>query len=126
MTKIFVTVQIPGIHYWPGGQERSKNHQYLQYPHRHIFHIRVTKTVTHDNRDIEFLDFKDKVVLTITQEWSKDWDTIPPGNKTLCDFRNMSCEMIADRLLYIMNADEVEVSEDGENGAIVTKDVQSK
>lgn len=115
-TKIFITSQVPGLHYWPQAQEKSKNHKYLSSPHRHLFHIKVTKYVYHNNRDIEFLDLKDQLANVLTQVWPCAINTYTH------DFGAMSCEMIADRLLYMLNADEVEVSEDGENGAVVTKE----
>jgi hypothetical protein len=31
---------------------------FLGYPHRHIFHFRVSIDVFHNDRDIEFIQFK--------------------------------------------------------------------
>ena len=50
--QIFVTVKVPGIHYWPEASQQAHAHTYLENPHRHIFHIKVIKTVTEYNREI--------------------------------------------------------------------------
>ena len=42
-----------------------------------------------------------------------------PGKK-LCEFGSRSCEMIAEELIVTFNLSRCEVSEDGENGTIVT------
>lgn len=118
--KIFVTVQVPGLHFWPEGLKRSENHKYLFNAHRHIFHIKVTKIVFHNNRDIEYLELKDQLLSVLLDEWPYITNTF------IHDFGNRSCEMLAERLLYRLNANEVEVSEDGENGSIITKELELK
>ena len=65
MMKIFVTFQKEGIHRFP---EASKNPKFatggwddvsfLANEHRHIFHFRVELEVFHDDREIEFIQFK--------------------------------------------------------------------
>lgn len=62
------------------------------------------------DRQIEFIDFKHNVLEYISNKW-KDMD--------MCDFKGMSCEMIAKDLLENFHAKKVRVMEDNENGAEV-------
>lgn len=115
-TKVFVTLQVPGEHRWPEATEKSKYHKHLANYHRHLFHIKVTVKVTGSNREIEFLEFQEIVWGTLAQLY-------PIRNGTnLHQFGHASCEQIAKNLLDALNVYQVEVSEDGENGAIVTQD----
>ena len=62
---IWVTFNKEGMHKYPAaltdpnlatGDEYDVS--FLGYPHRHIFHFKVWIGVTHDDRDIEFIQFK--------------------------------------------------------------------
>ena len=62
---IFVRFQKEGIHKYPAalddpalatGDEYDVS--FLGYPHRHTFHFKVQIQVTHNDRDIEFIQFK--------------------------------------------------------------------
>ena len=113
--RIWVTFQKEGIHCYPAaatdpalktGDEYDVS--FLGYPHRHIFHFRVSIEVFHDDRDIEFIQFK-------------RWLTKLYNEATLqLDYK--SCEMIAEDLYNVISdrypgrAVEIEVSEDNENG----------
>ena len=84
---------------------------FLANAHRHIFHFRVWIDVWHNDRDIEFIQFK----RWLESLYSKDVLEL--------DFK--SCEMIADEL-YTCIADRypgrsvwIEVAEDGENGCLI-------
>ena len=108
---IFVTFQKEGIHKYPAAatDPALANVSFLGFPHRHIFHFKVTIDVFHNDRDIEFILFKRELEALY-------------GNGTLqMDFQ--SCEMLAEGLIeYISNkypgrSISAEVSEDGENGA---------
>jgi hypothetical protein len=140
--KIWVTFRLEGIHKYPAaltdpalatGDEYDVS--FLGYPHRHIFHFRVWIDVFHNDRDIEFIQFKRWLVSLYTKARSSDGlrDRSVSDNQdrtglasapTLqLDFK--SCEMIADDL-YIQIADRypdrtvwIEVSEDGENGCVI-------
>jgi hypothetical protein len=115
---IFVTFQKEGIHCYPAaaidpmlatGDEYDVS--FLGSPHRHIFHFRVGIDVFHNDRDIEFIQFK---------RWLENLykDAI-----LALDYK--SCEMIADDLYvqiagrYPGRAVTIEVSEDGENGCVI-------
>ena len=65
MRTIFVRFQKGGIHKYPAaatdpllatGDEYDVS--FLATPHRHIFHFEVTIEVFHNDRDIEFIQFK--------------------------------------------------------------------
>jgi hypothetical protein len=111
---IWVTFQKEGIHKYPAALEEPQlaDVSFLGYPHRHIFHFRVWIDVFHNDRDIEFIQFK-------------RWLEGLYNNSTLVlDYK--SCEMMADDL-YVQIANQypdrcviIEVSEDGENGCSIT------
>ena len=88
---------------------------FLGYPHRHIFHFYVTLGVSHNDRDVEFIQFK--------RELERQFDQ---GTLQL-DYQ--SCEMIAESLInyieeqYPNRAVRVEVYEDNENGGILENDL---
>ena len=115
---IWVTFQREGIHRYPGADTDPKlatgdeyDVSFLGFPHRHIFHFKVAIQVTHNDRDIEFIQFK---------RWLEN--SFKSGVMQL-DYK--SCEMICDDLYeFIANRYpdrdiEITVSEDGENGATI-------
>jgi hypothetical protein len=115
---IWVKFQKEGIHKYPAALDDPKlatgdeyDVSFLGYPHRHIFHFRVWIEVFHDDRDIEFIQFK---------RWLEKLYT----EKTLeLDYK--SCEMISDDLFlkiaerYPGRSVWIEVAEDGENGSFI-------
>jgi hypothetical protein len=115
---IWVTFQKEGMHKYPAaltdpslatGDEYDVS--FLGYPHRHIFHFKVWIGVTHNDRDIEFIQFK-RWLLNLYKD-----ATIS------LDFK--SCEMMSDDLYdsiskkYPTREVWIEVSEDGENGSFI-------
>ena len=111
---IWVKFQKEGIHKYPAALEDPAlatgdeyDVSFLGYPHRHTFHFKVSIQVFHDNRDIEFIQFK---------RWMEN---LYAGTLQL-DYK--SCEMIADDLYMAINDKYpdrevwIEVGEDGENG----------
>ena len=125
---IWVTFQREGIHKYPGADTDPKlatgdeyDVSFLGYPHRHIFHFKVAIQVFHNDRDIEFIQFKRWLENSFRDE--------------VMQLDHKSCEMISDDLyMYIANRYpnrdiEITVSEDGENGATIyyntTKPYQS-
>jgi len=118
--KIWVTFQKEGIHKYPAAAtdpELATGDEYdvsfLGYPHRHIFHFRVWIDVHHNDRDIEFIQFK---------RWL---ESLYNGQGAVLSLDYKSCEMMSDDLyLHISNRYPdrsiwIEVSEDGENGALI-------
>ena len=119
--QIWVTFRREGIHKYPAALTDPKLNtkdeydvSFLGYPHRHIFHFRVAIEVFHNDRDIEFIQFK---------RWLENLYGL--GTIEL-DYK--SCEMIADDLyqqiaLRFPNRFVIiEVSEDGENGCRIEYD----
>ena len=115
---IFVKFQKEGIHCYPAaatdpalatGDEYDVS--FLASPHRHMFHFHVTIQVFHNDRDIEFIQFK---------RWLENLY----ANGTL-ELNHKSCEMISDDLYdqiasrYPDRSIVINVSEDDENGAVI-------
>tara|TARA_B100001173_G_scaffold310136_1_gene323967 strand:- start:2749 stop:3174 length:426 start_codon:yes stop_codon:yes gene_type:complete len=123
---IWVTFQKEGIHKYPAALDDPKlatgdeyDVSFLGYPHRHIFHFRVCIEVFHDDRDIEFIQFK---------RWlEKLYSNDKSSGVLILDYK--SCEMICDELAETINQKypkrklEITVSEDGENGATIQYEV---
>jgi hypothetical protein len=114
--KIWVTWQREGIHKYPAAltDPQLADVQFLGYPHRHIFHFRVSIDVFHNDRDLEFIQFK---------RWC---ESMYSSDNSVLSLDHKSCEMIADDL-YIQIAGRypgrnvtIEVSEDGENGCLIS------
>jgi len=119
--KIWVTFRKEGIHCYPAAATDPRLNtageydvSFLANPHRHIFHFRVSIDVFHNDRDIEFIQFK---------RWL---ESLYNGSNTVLELDWKSCEMIADDL-YVQIADRypgravvIEVSEDGENGCSIS------
>jgi hypothetical protein len=110
---VWVRFHKEGIHKYPQAltDPSLEDVQYLGYPHRHMFHFEISIQVFHNDREIEFIQFKHFVENLY-------------GSGTL-DLNNRSCEMIADDL-YIAIAGRypnrevtIKVSEDGENGCTI-------
>jgi hypothetical protein len=104
--EVFCTLQIEGTHCWIGCDIGEVD--YLRSPHRHVFHIKAYAAVNHDDRNIEFIELKHKLLDHFKPFYDK--------TKRLHVFGERSCEMIARELIETFNLTECEVSEDGENG----------
>lgn len=106
ITEVYCTVLFEATHNWP--ECPFEEVSYLRDLHRHIFHIKAYKKVNHDDRDVEFIMLKHSIQLYLR--------TTYPG-KTI---GAKSCEMLARELIEEFGLSKCEVSEDNENGAIVT------
>ena len=115
---IFVRFQKEGIHKYPAaatdpnlatGDEYDVS--FLATPHRHIFHFEVTIEVFHNDRDIEFIQFK---------RWLEN-----QYSQNILQLDYKSCEMISDDLYDVIATRYpgrnvvIQVSEDNENGATI-------
>ena len=115
---IWVTFNKEGMHKYPAaltdpalatGDEYDVS--FLGYPHRHIFHFKVWISVTHDDRDIEFIQFK-RWLLNLYKDATLSLDY-------------KSCEMMSGDLYDVISKKYpnrevwIEVSEDGENGSFI-------
>ena len=119
--QIWVTFQKEGIHCYPAALTDPQlatgdyyDVSFLGHPHRHILHFRISIDVFHNDRDIEFIQFK---------RWL---ESLYNGSNSVLELDWKSCEMIADEL-YTHIADRypdrsvtIEVSEDGENGCSIS------
>src|SRR5258707_353632 len=108
-TSIFVTSSFIAYHCWPGAPDDVA---FLRSTHRHVFKVRMDFAVSHDDRELEFIMVKRELNSFLANYWNE----VALGST--------SCEMMAKQLLgYFGNkALRAEVSEDGENGAIVEAD----
>lgn len=108
---IWVTFKKEGIHCYPAAltDPNLADVSFLGHPHRHIFHFKVWLAVTHDNRDVEFIQFK---------RWLESL-----YNDAVLSLNYKSCEMMSNELYdtisttYPNRTVWIEVSEDGENGS---------
>lgn len=103
---VFAVTQVEGIHYFP---DAPTGVEFLRERHRHMFHIKAYWDVSHVNRDKEFILEKQRLTAFV---------------QDLFDNENpaaMSCEFIAVQIIDHLHAVKVEVNEDGENGAVITK-----
>ena len=108
---IWVTFKKEGIHKYPAALEDPKlktggwdDVSFLGYPHRHIFHFRVWIEVFHDDRDIEFIQFKRWLerlysgagANTTHSTGGSEKQSTTDSEVLILDYK--SCEMIADEL----------------------------
>ena len=122
--QIWVQFQKEGIHCYPAAATDPAlctageyDVSFLANPHRHIFHFRVSIDVFHNDRDIEFIQFK---------RWLENlYSSNNSNSSSVLALNYKSCEMIADDL-YLQIAARypnrnvvIEVSEDGENGCSI-------
>tara|TARA_A100001388_G_scaffold249875_1_gene210834 strand:- start:255 stop:743 length:489 start_codon:yes stop_codon:yes gene_type:complete len=115
---IWVTFRKEGIHLYPAAKDDPKlatgdwdDVSFLGVAHRHIFHFKVRIEVFHDDRDIEFIQFK---------RWMERM-----YDSSVLELNHKSCEMIADDLYQEISTKypgrfvEIDVAEDGENGCSI-------
>jgi len=116
---IWVTFTQEGVHRYPAAATDPKlatggwdDVSFLASPHRHIFHFKVYLEVFHDDRDVEFIQFK---------RWMQRLYSI----EQVLNLDYKSCEMIAEELYDAIIAKYpdrevwIDVSEDGENGTFI-------
>ena len=121
---IKVSFQKEGVPFFPGADTNPKyatgdwdDVSFLGYPHRHMFHFYVTLGVTHNDRDVEFIQFKRELLRCF--------------DNGVIQLDHQSCEMIGESLInyieekYPNRAVRVEVFEDNENGGIIENDLFS-
>jgi len=115
---IWVTFRKEGIHLYPAAKDDPAlatgdwdDVSFLGVAHRHIFHFKVRIEVEHNDRDIEFIQFK---------RWLERL-----YDDSVIELNHKSCEMIADDLYEQISTKypgrfvEIDVAEDGENGCSI-------
>jgi hypothetical protein len=112
MNMIWITTQFEGVHRYPDAPDDVS---FLRNEHRHIFHVKVWIEIFHNDRDIEFIQFK-RFINEYLQTYNFDYK---------------SCEMISDLLYnehikpkYSNREVWIEISEDNENGIFKQYEVQ--
>ena len=109
--KIFVTTQFEGLHRWKDAPEEVG---FLREYHRHMFHVRFEVEVTEEDRELEFILVKRELNRLLKNYERASFD--------------LSCESLAKLIVDFMTRKgaicegrdcSCEISEDGENGAIV-------
>lgn len=110
--RVWVTFEQVGFHCYPDAPDEVA---YLRDRHRHVFKFKVTIDVEHNERDIEFHMLKNFLL----------------ANYLVPECQGKSCETMAEEVAalvhrkYPLRQVEVEVSEDGECGAVVNLQVAS-
>ena len=114
-TNVIVTFQIDGLHCWPDAKKIIPHMGYLSELHRHLFYFTAKKQVFHDDRDVEFINFKRQLIKYVTDKYFDE-------QYQCCNFKSSSCEMLAKELLIKFDLYYCSVLEDEENGGEVTVD----
>jgi hypothetical protein len=110
---IYIQSQFSALHRWA---QAPMAVGFLTHWHRHIFKVRIDLWVTGNDRDLEFFMVQEELN-TVLKQWEG------------CEVEK-SCEMFCESILYALENDyptlfRVEVSEDGENGAVLTRNALS-
>lgn len=119
---VVVRTEFEGLHLWADAPEEVG---YLRSQHRHIFNVEARISVTHNDRELEFIMVKHRINKMISDyveaklaECGGDQSKVNLGS---CE---MMCEHLIEKLfeLYGDRYYEVSVYEDGENGGKVIKE----
>lgn len=108
--EIVVSTSFIGYHRW---KKAPKETDFLRSMHRHKFFVKLTVSVNHNDREIEFFDIQDKLNKYIQLHFENKKDI-------------GSCEMIGSKILtyieslYPNRIMSILISEDNENGAIIS------
>lgn len=106
VTLVEAKVTFDATHHWPDAQWEP-GVEYLQHPHRHLFVIRARASVSHDDRDREFILLGQQIRAWLEREFP------------LHELGRLSCEQLARMILDRWGLVRCSVHEDDENGAIV-------
>ncbi len=99
---------IEGFHHYPDAPSFCS---YLAARHRHIFEIRCSFDVNHNEREIEINETQKQIEAVLHIKFG-----------TPCEFGSMSCESIAEYLIKSTGAASVQVLEDGYGGASLSEE----
>lgn len=103
---IIVKLEFESVHSWP--ECPFPEVEFLQYPHRHNFHILCKKEVKHNDREIEIIILKREILSYLDFHYPIKFGM---GRK--------SCEDLAQELFLQFGLNYCSVLEDNENGAEV-------
>ena len=106
-TRVVARFSVEGFHAWPGA---GGDAAFLASRHRHVFHVAASVWVEHADRDVEFILLGRGLRLALTTAFGEP-----------AEFGAMSCEHVARWLIEACEHrwHSCEVSEDGENGAVL-------
>lgn len=102
--EVWCTFRLEMFHRWPDAPPEVA---FLRDSHRHLFWFKCWVDVTHNDRDVEFILLKRQLSDAVAKK-THDEETL-----------NWSCEHWAQWLIETQGLTRCEVSEDGENGAIL-------
>ena len=108
---IIIRTQFEAIHSWPDCPIEEVS--FLKNPHRHIFHVEIKIKVSHNNRDVEFIQAKRILNEFLQQTYNEK------------DIGHLSCEMICEDIQQNFagwSSHSISVFEDNENGAEIIFD----
>lgn len=114
MLTIYISFQIVGFHRWPDAAKKCPEQAHLAHRHRHVFFFELEKEVTETDRQIEILQYKSQIEKYLRGEFASKEDPL------VCEFGNMSCEMLAVELCNQFKLSTCLVKEDNENGSRYT------
>lgn len=107
---IYITTKIEGFHKYENAPDEV---WYLRNTHRHLFGVKATIEVYHEDRELEFIMIKHQVDEMLKDILASSEDGV-------------SCETIAEELYKRLKwfhgttrAIQIEVNEDGENGVVL-------
>lgn len=116
MNKVFSQICVKfrkeGIHKYPAAltDPNLEDVAFLGHPHRHLFYFQVAIQVFHDDREIEFIQFK---------RWLESL-----YDDKVVELNYRSCEMMSDELANLIEAKypgralTITIFEDDENGSV--------
>ena len=90
-TNLIINTQFSALHQWSTIPD-NHSQPYLQYPHRHLFHITLKFRVEGHDRELEFIEIKNML---------DTWLRAVYPDRALANTPNigsMSCEMFADKI----------------------------
>lgn len=105
---LIIRFDLEGSHNWPDAPHK---YPLLKLPHGHIFYFEIKIQVTDSNREVEFLDFRQRIISHLSNLFG-----VP------LTLGGRSCEMIADEIQNMishMDVHSVTVMEDKFVGAEV-------
>jgi 6-pyruvoyl-tetrahydropterin synthase len=129
--QVYCTAEIEACHYYEGA---ASNVSFLRVPHRHLFKVKLTVNTEALDRGVEFITMKHHLQEALRHVMEYELPEYMPGDQESQDAKlskqlgmpvfSASCETIAAEIYRYMkencrhyNIAEIEVSEDGENGA---------
>jgi len=105
---VIVTLQVEAFHCWPEAKDILPEVAFLSDRHRHIFYFKAYKDVEHNDRDVEIILLKRKMMTHLHNKYG-----VP------CEFGRQSCEDLAEEMCREFQLTACEILEDNENGAVV-------